>query len=61
LGSRGARHASVPNSCTPQYPLSPPKSGKQKTPEWLAKALGKEAAVPEGLEGKTLEDLLRAE
>ncbi|GBF90790.1 hypothetical protein Rsub_03091 [Raphidocelis subcapitata] len=37
------------------------KNGKQKTPEWLAKALGKEAAVPEGLEGKTLEELLRVD
>jgi len=33
------------------------KSGKQKTPEWLQKALGVEVPETEG-EGKTLADLL---
>ena len=33
-------------------------SGKQKTPEWLAKALGVDVPAPVEGEGKTLSELL---
>ncbi len=44
----------------PNQPARPPQNGKQKTPEWLNKALGVEAPA-DPANGKTLEELLRVD